>query len=143
VLDAGWRTLTSLFRYVLTGVVLGALVAATVPSGAVATALSAGPLATAAVVVAGVPINMCAGEEILVAAPFVGAGLTMGQAIAFALAGAGVCLGCIPLFAAVLGRRATLAVVALYLVAPLIIGVLLDLGPGMHLGAGQLPGGTG
>jgi uncharacterized membrane protein YraQ (UPF0718 family) len=142
-LDAGWSTLTSLSRYVLLGVVIGAVAAVTVPSGAVETALSAGPLATAAIVVAGVPINMCAGEEILVAAPFVGAGLTMGQAIAFALAGAGVCLGCIPLFVAVIGRRATLAVVALYLVAPLIIGLLLDLGPALPLGAGQLPGAGG
>jgi uncharacterized membrane protein YraQ (UPF0718 family) len=138
-LEAGWNTLRSLARYVLLGVFLGALVAVAVPRGAVASALSAGPLATAALVVAGVPISMCAGEEILVVAPFTGAGLTMGNAIAFALAGAGICIGSIPLLLAVLGRKGTLAVIALYLILPFVTGVLIDLVPGLPLGAGQLP----
>jgi uncharacterized membrane protein YraQ (UPF0718 family) len=131
-LQAGWETLVGLSRYVLLGVTLGALVAATVPAGVVSRALTAGPLATAALVVTGVPINMCAGEEILISAPLVGAGLTMGQAVAFALAGAGICLGSIPLLVALLGRKGALALLALYLVLPFVVGLLMDLLP-VHL----------
>jgi len=128
-LIAGWNLLVSLVPYVLYGVVLGSLVATLLPADVVRSALSAGPLSTAAVVVAGFPVNMCAGEEILLTAPLIPAGLTMGHAIAFALAGSGICLSSLPLLAAVLGRRGTLVMASLYLVVPLAIGVLLTAVP--------------
>lgn len=122
---AGWGMLTGLLRYVLLGVVLGSLVAAILPAGLIESALNAGPLSMAATVLAGVPINMCSGEEILVTAPLVPAGLTMGHAIAFALAGTGICVSSLPLLAAVVGRRGALAIVALYLTVPFVIGLAL------------------
>lgn len=126
---AGWNMLTGLLRYVLAGVVLGSLVAALVPHGLIESAAAAGPLSLAAAVVAGVPLNMCSGEEILVTAPLIPAGFTMGHAIAFALSGTGICVSSLPLLTAVVGRKGAAAMVALYLVVPFIVGLLLTLLP--------------
>jgi uncharacterized membrane protein YraQ (UPF0718 family) len=123
---SGWHMLTGLLRYVLLGVVLGSLVATVLPAGLVESALNAGPLSMAATVLAGVPLNMCSGEEILVTAPLIPAGLTMGHAVAFALSGTGICVSSLPILAAVLGRRGTMAIVALYLVVPFVLGVALS-----------------
>jgi uncharacterized membrane protein YraQ (UPF0718 family) len=128
-LDAGWGMLAGLVRYVLYGVVLGAAVAAVLPAGLVAGMMRAGVLSLSAAVVIGVPINLCAGEEILLTAPLAGMGFTMGHAIAFALAGTGICISSLPLLRAVLGKKATLAMVALYLVVPFALGVLLTFLP--------------
>ena len=124
-LSAGWNMLVGLFRYVLYGVVIGALVAAALPSGFVARALSSGFLSMSAAVAVGVPVNLCAGEEVLLTAPLAGMGFTMGHAIAFALAGTGICVSSLPLLRAILGKRAMLAMVALYLVVPFALGVAL------------------
>jgi uncharacterized membrane protein YraQ (UPF0718 family) len=128
-LAAGWDMLTGLFRYVLYGIVMGALVAALMPSGLVARALDSRILSMSAAVAVGVPVNLCAGEEVLLTAPMVGMGFTMGHAIAFALAGTGICVGSLPLLRAVLGKKAMLAMVALYLVVPFAIGVALTAFP--------------
>ena len=122
--------LTGLFRYVLYGIVLGAGVAAALPAGLVSNVLGAGALSMAAAVVVGVPVNLCAGEEILLTAPMAGMGFTMGHAVAFALAGTGICVSSLPLLRAVLGRRAMLVMVALYLVVPFALGTLIAALPG-------------
>lgn len=129
VLLAGWRYLTSLVRYVLYGVVLGALFTALVPPDYVAAVIRSGVVSLAASVVIGVPINMCAGEEILLSGPLVGMGLRMGHAVAFSLASTGICVASVPLLAAALGRRATIALVATYLVVPFVLGLIINLLP--------------
>ena len=126
VLLAAWRMLTGLIRYVLFGVVLGSLFIAALPADYVGAILQSGVASMAVVVVVGVPINMCAGEEILLSAPLSGMGLTMGHALAFALASTGICMSSIPLLLNVLGRRATLVMVAIYLVVPFLIGLIVN-----------------
>ena len=126
VLLAGWGMLTGLVRYVLFGVVLGSLFTAALPADYVGTILQSGVASMAAVVVIGVPINMCAGEEILLSAPLSGMGLTMGHALAFALASTGICMSSVPLLVSILGRRATLIMVALYLIVPFLIGLVVN-----------------
>jgi uncharacterized membrane protein YraQ (UPF0718 family) len=69
---------------------------------------------------------MCAGEEILLSAPLSGMGFTMGHALAFALASTGICMSSVPLLLNVLGRRATLVMVAIYLVVPFLIGLIIN-----------------
>jgi len=126
VLLAAWRMLTGLITYVLFGVVLGSLFTAALPADYVGAILQSGVASMAAVVVVGVPINMCAGEEILLSAPLSGMGLTMGHALAFALASTGICMSSVPLLLNVLGRRATLVMVAIYLVVPFLIGLIVN-----------------
>jgi uncharacterized membrane protein YraQ (UPF0718 family) len=126
VLLAAWRMLTGLIRYVLFGVVLGSLFTAALPADYVGAILQSGVASMAAVVVVGVPINMCAGEEILLSAPLSGMGFTMGHALAFALASTGICMSSVPLLLNVLGRRATLVMVAIYLVVPFLIGLIIN-----------------
>ncbi len=126
VLLAAWRMLTGLIRYVLFGVVLGSLFTAALPADYVGAILQSGVASMAAVVVVGVPINMCAGEEILLSAPLSGMGLTMGHALAFALASTGICMSSVPLLLNVLGRRPTLVMVAIYLVVPFLIGLIVN-----------------
>jgi uncharacterized membrane protein YraQ (UPF0718 family) len=129
VLLAGWGMLTGLVRYVMFGVVLGSLFAAAVPPNFLRAVLESNVLSMATVVVVGVPINMCAGEEILLTAPLAGMGLTMGHAVAFALAGTGVCVSSIPLLVRVLGRRSTLVMIGIYLVAPFLLGIIINAVP--------------
>jgi uncharacterized membrane protein YraQ (UPF0718 family) len=126
---AGWRYLTGLVRYVLFGIVLGALFTALIPADYVAALVRSGPLSLAAAVVVGVPVNMCAGEEIILSAPLVGMGLTLGHAVAFGLASTGICLASVPLLGAALGKRATLALLAVYLAVPFLIGIIVNLLP--------------
>jgi len=130
------RILTSLGRFVLYGVGLGALFIAILPPSYMGAILQRSVASIAATVVVGVPINMCGGEEILIAGPLTGMGFTMGHAIAFSLASTGVCLSALPLWFAVLGRKATLALVTVYIVVPFILGLAInalpfapDLGP--------------
>jgi uncharacterized membrane protein YraQ (UPF0718 family) len=122
----GWKILTALVRYALYGVVVGALFASALPAGYVASALGRGVLSMGAAVLVGVPVNMCAGEEILISAPLVGMGAGLGHAVAFSLAGTGICLGSMPLLAAALGRRAMLALIAIYLAGPFAVGLLIE-----------------
>ncbi|MFH1502448.1 MAG: permease [Candidatus Eisenbacteria bacterium] len=134
-LDAGMSTLSGLIRYALYGVVVGAAFTALLPAESVAAFLRPGVLSMAAAVLVGLPVNMCGGEEILISAPLVGMGLGVGHAVAFALASTGICVGSIPLLAAVLGRRAVVAMAATYVVVPFAIGLVLN-----ALLAGGLPG---
>ena len=62
-------------------------------------------------------------------APLTGMGLTMGHAIAFALASTGICLSSIPLLVNVLGRRGALAMVCVYLVIPFLLGIVINAVP--------------
>jgi len=126
VLLAAWRMLTGLITYVLFGVVVGSLFTAALPADYVGAILQSGVVSMAAVVVVGVPINMCAGEEILLSAPLSSMGLTMGHALAFALASTGICMSSVPLLLKILGRRATLVMVAIYLVVPFLLGLLVN-----------------
>ena len=138
---AGWGTFTGMARYVLFGAVLGAAFAALLPPAFLTRVLGGGPLSMASAVVVGIPVNLCAGEEILLTAPLAGAGLTMGHAIAFALAGTGICLSSVPLLLRVLGRRAALAVVALYLIVPFLLGLAMDALPFLGEFSSSLPPG--
>ncbi len=126
VLAAGRNMFTSLIAYVLYGIVLGSLVVAAVPADYVGTIVKSGVFSLAAAAVVGVPINMCAGEEILLVGPLVGMGLSMGHAITFSLASTGICAGSLPLLNAVLGRRATIIMAVVYLALPFLLGLLIN-----------------
>ncbi len=125
-LEAGLDNLRGLIRYALYGVAVGAVFTAVIPAEAVRAVMRPGLLSMAAAVVVGVPVNMCGGEEVLLTAPLLSMGLGLGHAIAFALAGTGICLSSMPMLAAALGRRATLGMVGVYVVAPFAMGLLLN-----------------
>jgi uncharacterized membrane protein YraQ (UPF0718 family) len=127
VLLAGWGVLTRLARFALYGIVLGSAFAAALPPQAVNAVARSGIAGLTASAVVGVPLNMCAGEEILLLGPLVGAGLPMGHALAFSLASTGICVSSIPLLIGVLGRRATVVLASTYLVVPVAIGAVVNL----------------
>jgi uncharacterized membrane protein YraQ (UPF0718 family) len=126
VLLTALRMLTSLGRYVLYGIGLGALFVAALPPTYVSAILRRTVASIAATVVVGVPINMCGGEEILIAGPLAGMGFTMGHAIAFSLTSTGVCVSALPLWFAVLGKRPTLTLIAIYIVVPFVLGLAIN-----------------
>ena len=129
VLEAARGTALSLLPYVLYGIVLGSVVAAAIPPEYVGAMIRSGILSLAASTLVGVPINMCAGEEILLISPLVGMGLPMGHALTFSLASTGICAGSLPLLTAIIGRKATLVMAAIYLVIPFLLGLALNLLP--------------
>jgi len=128
-LTAARDTARSLFPYVLYGLCLGSLVAATITPEHIQSVVRSGILSLAATTLVGVPINMCAGEEILLVTPLVGGGLPLGHALAFSLASTGICASSVPLLASLLGRRATIVMIAVYLVVPFALGLLVDVLP--------------
>lgn len=129
ILLAGWKVLTSLVRFVFYGIILGSLFVAALPPEYVGTIVRSSLVSMLAAVFVGVPINMCAGEEILLIGPLAGMGFTMGHALAFSLASTGICVSAIPLLIGALGRRATAVLVGVYLVVPLLIGIAVNLIP--------------
>ncbi len=125
-LTAARATARGLIPYVLYGLCLGSLVAAAVTPEHIQAIARSGILSLAATTLVGIPINMCAGEEVLLVAPLVGGGLPLGHALAFSLASTGICAGSVPLLASVLGRRATAVMIAVYVVVPFALGLLVD-----------------
>ena len=126
MLLAAQRAALPLVPFVLYGIVIGSAVAASIPPEYVGTIIRSGILSLAASTVVGVPINMCAGEEILLVGPLVNMGLPMGHALAFSLASTGICAGSVPLLIAVIGKRATTLMVLLFLIVPFLLGLALN-----------------
>ncbi len=122
-------TVKRLYPYVLYGLCIGSLVAAAVTPEYMQAITRSGVLSLAATTLVGIPINMCAGEEVLLVAPLVARGLPLGHALAFSLASTGICASSIPLLFSILGRRGTVIMIATYLVAPFVLGLLLNLVP--------------
>lgn len=124
----GWNTMTRLLHYILIGLAIGAMFSVFVPPSLVGKYLSNGSLGLAASALFGIPLYICAGEEVILLLPLMEMGLPMGYAIAFTISGNAICVTSIAVLLPVLGKRATFIMVGVLLAVSIIAGALINAG---------------
>jgi len=127
VLLLTYRCLVPLVFYALIGVALGTAVAKYLPPSLIGKYLSSntGGLFLASVI--GVPLFLCSGEEILILKPLLDFGLPMGHAVAFTIAGNGICFASLFLLVPTFGKKATIFITVSFFVGTFLIGLAINL----------------
>ncbi len=129
---ASFLTLTyhcffSLLVYMIIGVAVGAAVAKYFPPPLVGKYFSSNTLGLLLATSIGLPLFICSGEEILILKPLLDLGLPLGHAIAFTVAGNGICFASIPLLVPCFGKKATAFITASFFVGSFLAGLLINL----------------
>ena len=129
---AGWDQLTYLLKYILLGIIIGALISMFVqPShlsdwfGREADVFGSIP-GLVLIVLLGIPIFMCSGQDVLMLAPLLDIGLPLGHAIAFAISGNAICLTSAPVLNATFGRRVTIIIFGSFFLGSIMLGLIIN-----------------
>ena len=130
-LDYGLITLPGdIGRALLVGVAIAGLLGALVPADYLAGYLGAGPWSIALLMIAGIPLYVCATASVPLAAGFIFLGATPGAALAFLIAGPATNAATVTTVLRVLGRRTALIYLLTIALSAFGSGLLLDwLGP--------------
>jgi len=87
-LDHGVELLQVIWRWLVFGIIVSALLTTFIPAGSVAdSVMGSGPIAIAAVLAISIPLYVCATASVPIAAGLVAAGLPTGAALVFLMAG--------------------------------------------------------
>lgn len=134
-----WRDLAPLF---FLGLLLAGAVTSLVPEGAIEKWLGGGLPSMLIMLVAGVPIYICATASTPIAAALIIKGVSPGAALVFLLAGPATNLTTITVLSGLLGKRATAVYLACLSLGAVACGLLLDqvyagLGISARAAAGQ------
>ncbi len=128
--DSSMETAFGLMRqlapYIIIGMLIGAAFALYLPAYVVGEYLS-GPFGLLLAAGIGVPIFLCSGEDVLILAPLMQAGLPMGHAIALTIAGNGICLSSIALLVPLFGKKAAVWIVVAFFIGSLLIGLFINM----------------
>ena len=131
-LIAGWDIMLFLLPYIVIGIVIGALIAKYVPASLVGTYLSSDFVGLITSTSISLPLFLCAGQEIVILAPLMNVPLMgvhvvpLGHAIAFTIAGTGICLSAIPALVPTIGKRAVAVLVASFWIGSVILGLIIN-----------------
>ncbi len=132
-LVAGWDIMLSLLPFISFGIIIGALVAKYVPASVVGTYLSSDFVGLITATSITLPLFLCSGQEIVILAPLMNEALMganavpVGHAIAFTIAGTGICLSAIPALVPTIGKKAVVILVALFWSGSIILGLAINL----------------
>jgi len=126
-LITGWRLMLYLNRYIIIGLMMGAVIATYVPVIIISKYLSSNILGLLFAVTVGVPIFLCSGEEIVMLKPLLDMGLPMGHAVAFTIAANGICVSSIAVLLGVLGRKTTIFLTLSFWVGAFVLGYLINM----------------
>jgi uncharacterized membrane protein YraQ (UPF0718 family) len=130
---AGWDIMLFLLPYIVIGILIGAFIAKYVPAAVVGTYLSSNFAGLVIATSIGLPLFLCSGQEIIILAPLMNAPLMgantlpIGHAIAFTIAGTGICISAIPALIPTIGKRATAAIVAAFWIGSILLGLAINL----------------
>ncbi|MEN3034959.1 MAG: permease [Candidatus Methanosuratincola sp.] len=130
---ASWDLLISLLRPIFIGILLGTVVAKYVPSSLISTILSPDYIGLVVATVIALPVYLCHGQEVVLLRPLMstsllGAGaLPIGHAIAFTLAGTGICASTVPPLIAIVGRKATSVILLTFFFGSILVGAVINL----------------
>ncbi|MCK4595593.1 permease, partial [candidate division WOR-3 bacterium] len=127
VLLIAWNQVSYLLKYMVIGLLIGALLEAYLPASIVLRYMSSNFLGLIASATVGIPIYLCSGQEVLILKPLMDMGLPMGHAMAFTIGANGICLTSIALLVGVIGRKTTIMMTALFWVGAIIIGYLINI----------------
>ena len=128
----GWNHLTYLMKYILLGVVIGAMLSIYVDPTILTTLfdtegnLLMSLLGLVLIVCIAIPIFICSGEDVIILAPLLAAGLPLGHAIAFAIAGNAICISSVPVLNATFGKKVTILIFASFFVGSIIMGLIIN-----------------
>jgi uncharacterized protein len=109
------------------GLVVAGVIAALVPDAFFAHVLGGGAPAVAMMMAAGIPIYVCATASVPIAAALIAKGVSPGAALAFLITGPATNAATLTTMWAILGKRATLVVLATVAGAAFASGLMLDL----------------
>ncbi len=108
------------------GIAIAGLMSALIPQGELAPWLGSGVLAILILMVAGVPVYVCATASVPIAAGFIHMGATPGAALAFLIAGPATNAAAFTTMLKVLGRKSAFIYLGVVAAAAFGLGVLLD-----------------
>ncbi len=115
-------------KYFAIGMAIASTLLVSVPQDFIAGYLgSSGPLACLAAALAGVPLYVCEGEEILLTLSFIKLGLGPGPAFTFLLGSVGTCIPTMIMSQKLIGRRGLPVYAAFWLLFALGAGLLFGL----------------
>lgn len=130
---AGWDQFMYLLKYILLGVIIGAALSAFVEPADLAqlfggenAGLFQSVLGLVLIVLIGIPMFICSGEDVLILAPLLAMGLPLGHAVAFAITGNAICISSIPVTNATFGKKVTAILVASFFVGAIAIGLIIN-----------------
>ena len=129
---ASWDLLLSLLRPITIGILFGTAIAKWVPPELIASLLRPDAIGLIIAAAIGLPIYMCHGQDIAILKPLMNVQLMgvytlpVGHALAFSIAGSGICASAIPPLIATIGKRATSIVVAAFFIGCILIGLVVN-----------------
>ncbi len=126
VLLSTYDTFFGFFLYMVIGIAIGAAVAKYLPAPIVGKYLSSNTLGLLLATTVGLPIFICSGEEIVILKPLLDLGLPMGHAIAFTIAGNGICFASLPILYPCFGKKGTILFTLCFLVGSFLVGLLIN-----------------
>lgn len=127
-LIAGWDMMIFLLPYIVIGILIGAFIAKYVPAALIGTCLSSDFVGLITSTSITLPLFLCSGQEIIILAPLMNASLMganalpLGHAIAFTIAGTGICMSSIPALIPTIGKKAVAVLVASFWVGSVLLG---------------------
>jgi len=130
---ASWNLLLSLLRPIFIGILAGTIVAKYVPSSLISTVLSPDHVGLVIATIIALPVYLCHGQEVALLRPLMSTSLLgastlpVGHAIAFTLAGTGMCASAVPPLVAILGKRATSVVLLVFFFGSILVGAAINL----------------
>lgn len=116
-----------LLPYMIIGVLIGGFIEVFVPPPVIGEYLSSNIMGLLIATTVGIPIFICSGEEILILKPLMDMGLPLGHAIAFTIAGNGICITSIALLFGILRKTATVFLTAIFWLGTFILSLLINL----------------
>jgi uncharacterized membrane protein YraQ (UPF0718 family) len=129
---AGWDQFFYLLKFILFGILIGAFIAAFVDPktladffGTQADLLGSIP-GLILMVLIGIPIFICSGEDVVILAPLLQLGLPLGHAIAFAISGNAICVTAVPVLNATFGKRVTLLIFGAFFIGSILVGLVIN-----------------
>jgi uncharacterized membrane protein YraQ (UPF0718 family) len=130
---SGWDQFIYLHKYIFLGIIIGGVIATRLEPSTVSdifgnegTFLSSLP-GLILIICIGIPIFICSGEDVVILAPLLAAGLPLGHGVAFAITGNAICLTSAPVLNATFGKRVTILIFAGFFIGSIIIGTIINL----------------
>jgi uncharacterized membrane protein YraQ (UPF0718 family) len=129
---SSWDMFTYLMKYIFLGIIIGAFIATMVEPSTITDLFGTekqvlmGLPGLVLIVLIAIPIFICSGEDVIILAPLLAAGLPLGHAIAFAIAGNAICITSAPVLNATFGKRVTVLLFAGFFFGSVILGLLIN-----------------
>ncbi|MBA3044665.1 MAG: permease [Candidatus Thermoplasmatota archaeon] len=130
---ASWDQFMYLMKYIFLGLIIGAALSVYIDAETISHIFgSQGDLwgsipGLFLIVLMGIPLFICSGEDVLILAPLLASGaLPLGHAIAFAITGNAICITSIPVLIATFGKKVTALLLFFFFVGSIIIGFIIN-----------------